>query len=79
MGENLLRGAVYSKFGSCTKLAEIIGWSGRKTRDIVSGRQIPTAKDIQELATALGIANKPNEFMHIFFAKSKQNVDLSQQ
>ena len=75
MTENKLKGAVYAKFGSCTKLSEFLGWSGRKTRDIVSGRQMPTAKDIKELANALGIANKPGEFMQIFFPDSQLKID----
>ena len=75
MEGNRLRGAVYSKFGNCTKLAQILGWSGRKTRDIVSGRQVPNARDIKELAQVLELTDKPDEFMQIFFAQSKQNVD----
>ena len=75
MTTNLLRGAVYGKFGSCSKMAEVLGWSGRKARDIVSGRQIPTAKDLKELALALDIVDKPDEFMQIFFPTSQHNVD----
>lgn len=66
MEGNALRGAVAEKYGSCTKFAEALGWSGRKTRDIVSGRQIPNAKEVKEMAVALKIM-EPAEFVRIFF------------
>lgn len=66
MEGNALRGAVAEKFGSCAKFAEALQWSGRKTRDIVSGRQVPNAKDIKEMASALRVT-EPAEFMRIFF------------
>lgn len=66
MEGNALRGAVAEKYGSCTKFAKALGWSGRKTRDIVSGRQIPNAKEVKEMAVALKIM-EPSEFMRIFF------------
>ena len=66
MEGNVLRGVVAEKFGSCAKFAIALGWSGRKTRDIVSGRQVPDAKDITEMARTLGI-NEPSELIRIFF------------
>lgn len=66
MEGNALRGAVAEKYGSCAKFAKALNWSGRKTRDIVSGRQVPDAKDIKEMAEALEI-QEPREFMRIFF------------
>ena len=66
MEGNVLRGVVAEKFGSCSKFADALGWSGRKTRDIVSGRQEPNAKDIKQMADTLGI-NEPKEFMRVFF------------
>ena len=66
MEGNVLRGVVAQKYGSCAKFAEALGWSGRKTRDIVSGRQVPDAKDIKEMADKLKIT-EPSEFMRIFF------------
>lgn len=74
MATNVLKGIVYSKYKSCTELAKTLGWTGRKTRDIVSGRQMLTAKDISELSKALGIADNPDEMIRIFFSKSSQNV-----
>lgn len=64
--EITLKGAVSSMYGSATALAKQLGWSGRKARDIVSGRQAPTAKDMEELAEALDIRDA-NSFALIFF------------
>lgn len=66
MEGNPLRGVVAEKFGSCAKFAEALKWSGRKTRDIVSGRQLATTKDVKEMAEALKI-KEPSEFMRVFF------------
>jgi len=66
MKGNVLRGIVYEKFGSCSKFAKAIGWSGRKTCDIVNGRQVPNAVEIKQMAATLSI-NEPSEFMRIFF------------
>ena len=66
MEGNVLRGVVAEKFGSCAKFAKALRWSGRKTRDIVSGRQVPDAKEIKEMAVALNVT-EPKEFMRIFF------------
>lgn len=66
MEGNVLRGVVAEKFGSCAKFAKTLNWSGRKTRDIVSGRQVPDAKEIKEMAVALKIS-EPAEFMRVFF------------
>lgn len=66
MEGNVLRGVVAEKFGSCAKFAKKLDWSGRKTRDIVSGRQVPDAKDIKQMADALEIKD-PHEFMRVFF------------
>ena len=76
MTENPLRGAVSAKYGSCEAFSKALNWSGRKTRDIVSGRQIPTAKDITQMAQALDVWNNPAAFMSIFFASTVHNVDM---
>ena len=73
--ENPLRGAMAAKFGTCEAFSKALAWSGRKTRDIVSGRQIATAKDILEMAKALDVMDKPDVFMSIFFDKRVHNVD----
>ena len=66
MEGNVLRGVVAEKFGSCAKFARALGWSGRKTRDIVSGRQVPNAKEIKDMADKLEV-REPLEFMRVFF------------
>ena len=73
--ENPLRGAVAAKFGTCEAFSKALNWSGRKTRDIVSGRQIPTAKDIEQMAVALEVMGNPPAFMSIFFDNLVHNVD----
>ena len=70
MAGNVLRGTVYEKFGSCSKFAKAIGWSGRKTCDIVNGRQVPNATEIMQMAETLCIDNQ-DEFMRVFFSDVK--------
>ena len=66
MEGNALRGSVAAKFGSCANFAKALNWSGRKTRDIVSGRQVANANDMRAMAEALEISD-PEEFMRVFF------------
>ena len=75
MDKNPLRGAVAEKYGTCESFAKELKWSGRKTRDIVSGRQCPTAKDITKMAIALDVMSDPVAFMSIFFDRPVHNVD----
>lgn len=73
--ENPLRGAVAAKFGTCEAFSKALNWSGRKTRAIVSGRQMPTARDIEEMAVALDVMGNPPAFMSIFFEHRVHIVD----
>ena len=75
MEKNVLRGEVAARFGSCEAFAAALGWSGRKARDIVSGRQTPTAREITQMADALGVMDDPERFMSIFFDNRVHNVD----
>lgn len=75
MQKNPLRGEVAAKFGSCEAFAKALDWSGRKARDIVSGRQIPTAREITQMADVLGLLDDPDAFMSIFFDNGVHNVD----
>lgn len=65
------RGLAISKFGSMEKFAKHIGWSARRTRDILSGRQEPTAKDIEELAVALEVTDA-SDFVRFFYPSMPQ-------
>ena len=64
--EITLKGLVISKYGSAGEFAKAMGWSGRKARDIVSGRQNPTGDDLVKMAPALDIQS-PELFVDIFF------------
>lgn len=70
---NALKGRVVERYGSMRAFAAVLGWSGRRTSDIVSGRQEPNAKDIKRMADALGITDA-SDFMRVFFAESVHNV-----
>lgn len=74
MDINPLRAEVYMKFGSCAKFANAIGWSQRKTRDIVAGRQVPNADEITSMANKLNIT-EPSTFMRVFFYPLVHKVD----
>lgn len=65
------RGLAISKYGSMGKFAKHIGWSARRTRDILSGRQEPTANDIADMAKAFGITD-PDEFVNFFYPSLPQ-------
>lgn len=69
-----LKGLVASKYGSAAKFAKEIGWSETKTRDIVSKRRVPTAKDMEKMAVALNL-NTAETFCSIFFPNVCYNVD----
>lgn len=61
-----LRGEAIKKFGSVSKFAEAMKWSGRKASYITTGRQIMTVKDAEECAEVLDIMSM-KDFMRIFF------------
>lgn len=63
---NELRGEIVSKFGSMEKCGKSIGWSGRKIRDVVTGRQSMTVSDIEQLSSALSVKTA-DRFMKLFF------------
>lgn len=63
---NELRGEIVAKFGSMEKCGKAIGWSGRKIRDVVTGRQSMTAGDIEQLSSALSVKTV-ERFMKLFF------------
>ena len=63
----VLRGTVAENYGSCEQFAKALNWSGQKARNIVSGRQVPNADEIKQMAIALNVFDKPDDFMRIFF------------
>jgi len=63
---NALRGEIVARFGSMEKCGQAIGWSGRRIRDVVTGRQTMTVNDAETLANALSV-NTAEKFMEIFF------------
>ena len=67
MQQLTLKGVVISRFGTVGKFGTALGWSQRKARDIVSGRQIPNARDIEQMAEVLQVTI-PSELKALFFA-----------
>lgn len=60
-----LKGLIVSKFGSAQAFGDAVGWSGRKARDIVSGRQKPNNEEMLVISKAIGI-DSPEMFCQIF-------------
>lgn len=50
-----LRGIVYDKYKSISKLADAIGWSRQKTSNIINGVVEPSLSDTDKLSKALGM------------------------
>ena len=67
MPEYNLRGCIISKYHSMVRFAESVNWSTRKTYDIVNGKQVMTAKDIETICAALEI-EIPSQFKRLFFS-----------
>ncbi len=65
MKPNELRGKIIAMYGSLKKFADKLGWSYRKVCYIVSGKQEPTGKDIEQMADALDV-QIPEE-VHVLF------------
>lgn len=60
-----LKGLIVAKFGSAQAFGDAVGWSGRKARDIVSGRQKPNNAEMLVISKAIGI-DSPEMFCQIF-------------
>lgn len=61
-----LRGRIISMYHSVKKFGEQLGWSTRKTYNIVNGKQEPTGKDIEAMCDALNI-DIPDDMRSLFF------------
>lgn len=77
--KNELRGAVVARYGSMAECGRAIGWSGRRVRDVVTGRQPMTVDDAETLADALSVKTVGG-FMRLFFPRmSIQWTDSEQE
>lgn len=66
MGKDILRGRIVSMYRSLLNFARALGWSSRKTYDIVNGKQEPTAKEIEQMCSALKV-EIPDDMRQLFF------------
>ena len=66
MEEMNLRGRIVGMYNSVKNFSKVMKWSTRKTYDIVNGKQVPTAKDIEEMCAALHV-QIPEEMRALFF------------
>lgn len=66
MEELNLRGRIISMYHTIRNFGQAIGWSSRKTYDIVNGKQCPSAKDIEVMCDALNVVI-PSEMKALFF------------
>ena len=66
MGKDILRGRIVSMYRSLLNFARAVGWSSRKTYDIVNGKQEPTAKEIEQMCSALKV-EIPEDMRQLFF------------
>lgn len=63
--ENRLRGAVLAKFPNISSFANAMHWDRKKASRIVNRQQLPSAKDMEQMADELDIRNA-DDFVHIF-------------
>ena len=63
--ENLLMGAVLSKFRTITNFAKAMEWDRKKASRIINRHQKPTANDMEQMARLLNIRDAES-FVRIF-------------
>jgi transcriptional regulator with XRE-family HTH domain len=63
--ENRLRGAVLAKHPNISEFARAMNWDRKKASRIVNRKQLPTAKDMEDMAKNLDIRNA-DDFVQIF-------------
>lgn len=63
--ENSLRGVVLAKHPNISSFAKAMKWDRKKASRIVNRQQLPTAKDMEQMAAELEIRNA-DDFVHIF-------------
>ena len=60
-----LKGIAISKYGSCTKFADAMGWDRSKADRILNKRQDPSLRDINQMVRVMG---RPNDvIVPLFF------------
>lgn len=64
--KNELRGRIIAMYQTVLNFGNHLGWSSRKTYNIVNGKQEPTGKDIQAMCDALDI-RIPDDMRLLFF------------
>jgi hypothetical protein len=63
--ENTLRGAVLAKYKSISSFADVLNWDRKKASRIVNRQQLPSAKDMEQMATHLDIKDG-DTFVRVF-------------
>ena len=63
--ENALRGAVLAKHRNISSFAKAMHWDRKKASRIVNRQQLPTAKDMEDMAVELDVQDC-DTFVHLF-------------
>ena len=63
--ENELRGRVLAKHRNISSFARAMNWDRKKASRIVNRQQLPTAKDMEDMAVELEV-NDCDTFVHLF-------------
>ena len=50
-----LKGVVLSKYGSCVKFADAMGWNRNKADRILNGKQDPSLRDIGHMVRLMSL------------------------
>ena len=63
--ENNLLGCILAKFRTISNFARVIGWDRKKASRIANRVQLPTAKDMYDMAVVLEV-HDCDTFVHLF-------------
>lgn len=61
-----LRGAILGKYRDISSFAKAMNWDRKKASDIVNEKRRPSADEMEQISSALGIDN-PSDFVALFF------------
>lgn len=70
--ENNLLGCILAKFRSISNFARVIGWDRKKASRIANRVQLPTVKDMYEMADVLEVQDCKT-FVHLFLPNAPTN------